>query len=102
MDNFDETKCTVKSRSAEFYLYNGDKIIYSVKFNILAPLNNGFTRNFSGLYDGRRYRSTKLKESGLFTDLERVVWVNDKLLCIKVDQVNPCGFFIERVKPVFL
>ena len=93
MDNFDETQCTVKSRLAEFSLYNGDKIIYSVKFNILA-LNNGFTGNFSGLYDGRRYRSTKLQESESFTDLQRVVWVNDKLVCIKVDHVNHCGFFI--------
>ena len=95
MDNFDETQCTVKSRLTEFSLYNGDKKVYAIKFKILA-LNNAFTGNFSGFYDGRRHRNTKLQESGLLTDLQRMVWVNDKLLCIKVDPVNPCGFFRDR------
>ena len=59
----------------------GHKRVHVIMFQRLA-LSNRLIGNISDPYVGKRYYSTALHESGLFTNLQRSVWHNNQPFCI--------------------
>ena len=71
-------------------MYNGHKRVHTMKFQSVV-LPNGIIANLAGPYEGRRYDSTMLQQSGL----KRVAYFNDQPLCLHGHPPYPLGVHLQ-------
>ena len=75
-------------------MYNGHKRVHAIKFQSVV-LPNGLIGNLAGPFEGKRYDSTMLHESGLLTSLEQVTFFNNHPLCLHGDPAYPLGVRLQ-------
>ena len=72
---------------------NGHKRIHSINFSVVIP--NGLIANLHGPFDGKRYDSTMLQQTGILNELRRVALHNGHPLCLYGDPAYPSGVNLQ-------
>ena len=72
---------------------NGHKRIHSINFSVVIP--NGLIANLHGPFDGKRYDSTMLQQTGILNELRRVAFHNGHPLCLYGDPAYPLGIHLQ-------
>ena len=80
---------TCKPRKDQCILYNGHKIVHTIKFRLVVA-RNGLIANLYGQVEGRCHESSMLGKSGLFCDLQQYAHgPNNNILCLYGDLAHP-------------
>ena len=72
---------------------NGHKRIHSINFSVVIP--NGLIANLHSPFDGKRYDSTMLQQTGILNELRRVAFHNGHPLCLYGDPAYPLGIHLQ-------